>query len=523
MPPNPNPNSIYLTPTHPDEINGIINSLNNKKSTGHDGISSSLIKQIKLALCIPLTTIINNSLETGEVPKNMKLAKVVPIYKAKDKNVFNNYRPVSLLPCLSKILEKVVHKRIYYFLQLSDIFYNSQYGFRPKHSTINAVTELCHNIINGFENNKHTLAVFLDLSKAFDTIDHCTLLNKLCHYGIRGVALEWFKSYLSDRKQYVDIKKCCSKMQNVTCGVPQGSVLGPLLFIIYINDLSTNLRNTKSIIFADDNTIFNTSENIDGLYISMNSDLDILSDWFRANKLSLNAGKTNFMLFTNKKRQTDNKKYLYLSGDKLQMVSKTKFLGLTIDQHLEWGEHISICKNKLVGGIYVINKLKNTLSKPLLKTIYYSMVHPYLSYGVLLWGSAKKKYIHTLETAQKRAIRSIHRAKYNEHTKPLFEESNILTLQNTHTLQISMFMFSFHTYQLPEPLQSIYTRSADIHTHQTHHRDDPHTITRRLQLMYNSFFCKGPELWRSIPLDIKQAKSLPSVKARMKRNLIRNM
>ena len=190
MPQNSNHNSIYFTPTNTEEISDIINVLKNKKSTGHDGISSSLIKQIKTAICIPLTTIINKSLETGQVPTNMKLAKVILIYKAKDKKILNNYRPVSLLPCISKIIEKIIHKRLYHFLQLNDIFYNSQYGFRPKHSTINAITELCYNIINGFENKQQSLAVFLDLSKAFDTIDHNIMLKQLCHYGIRGVALE---------------------------------------------------------------------------------------------------------------------------------------------------------------------------------------------------------------------------------------------------------------------------------------------------------------------------------------------
>ena len=229
---------------------------------GHDGINSILLKGIQFSVCSPLSIIINKSIETGWVPTELKIAKVVPIYKAKDKKLFSNYRPVSILPTISKIFEKIMHKRLYHFLMANDIFYKSQYGFRPNHSTINAVTELCSNIINGFENRKCTLAVFLDLSKAFDTIDHNTLLIKLNHYGVRGVALEWFRNYLCDRQQYVEIKNKRSNYDNMLCGVPQGSVLGPLLFIIYSNDLPYSLQKTRSILFADDTTIFHSSDNI---------------------------------------------------------------------------------------------------------------------------------------------------------------------------------------------------------------------------------------------------------------------
>ena len=223
----------------------IITDLKNKKSSGHDSINSMLMRES--SVCDPLAIIFNKSLETGEVPSSLKLAKIVPIYKSKSKEEFKNDRPVSLLPCISKILEKIINKRLYNLLLLQNTPYESQYGFRPKHSTINVVTELSNQDINSIDNKQCTLAVFLDLSKAFDTIDHMTLLARLAHYGIRGVSLEWFRSYLTNRKQYVQINDEKSATETMTYGVPQGSVLGPILLIIYTNDLPKSLIKTKTI------------------------------------------------------------------------------------------------------------------------------------------------------------------------------------------------------------------------------------------------------------------------------------
>jgi len=515
---NPNPNSLFFTPTCPDEILKIINSLKTKKSTGHDGINTTLIKKIKKSLSGPLAIIVNKSLETGEVPQKMKLAKIIPIYKAKDKKSFSNYRPVSLLPCFSKILEKIIHKRLYHFISLHDIFYNSQYGFRPKHSTINAVTELCWNIITSLDNRQNTLAVFLDLSKAFDTIDHNTLLIKLEHYGVRGLALEWFRNYLQDRRQYVSINGVQSNTEVITCGVPQGSVLGPLLFIIYSNDLPHCLENTKSILFADDTTIFSASTDTKKLYEQTNKDLDVLMDWFKANKLSVNTSKTFSILFNNDKsiqNTPDVSLKLLLNGEVISKVNKTKFLGITIDENLNWKEQINVCKGKISSGLYILGRLKKTLSTTLLTTIYYSMIHPYLSYGLLLWGSANKQYIKGLGIQQNKAIRSINRAKYNEHTTPLYAKNNILKLDDMFNIQLNLFMYSFSQNNLPKSLL-FFTRNDELHTYRTRQSKDPHIVLRRTKLMANCFICKGPELWGKLPLNAKQAKSMCAFKRQTK-------
>ena len=319
--------TCYLKPTDENEILKIIGKLGSNKSPGHDNIKSDLVKQIASEISYPLKLICNLSLSTGVFPNDLKIAKVVPIYKKDNPENFGNYRPVSVLPCFSKILERIMYNRCYDFITKTNVLFKKQYGFRNKHSTYMAVLDFVININHAIDNDKYTLAVFMDLSKAFDTIDHSILLSKLYHCGFRGISYDWFASYLSNRKQYVSYQNTKSSYENVICGVPQGSILGPLLFILYMNDICFTSSLLKFILFADDTTVIYLNDDISVLYDTVNRELNEVCNWFKCNKLSLNASKTNLMLMatTYKIRNIQNVKAIFLDGCKLMHVSSAKF------------------------------------------------------------------------------------------------------------------------------------------------------------------------------------------------------
>ena len=254
--PQPFHKSLFLNPTDPGEIINITKSLNSGKSQGYDGLSSSLLKQIIHPIASPLAHIFNLSISSGVCPKLLKIAKVTPIYKKDDPQQISNYRPISILPSISKILEKIIHNRLFTFVTTNNLLNPNQYGFRKKHSTDLAVVELYDKITNAMAQKQHVIGIFMDLSKAFDTLNHDILLYKLKTYGIRGTALSWFKDYLSNRQQFTSYNGVNSDFLSVKCGVPQGSILGPLLFLLYINDISEASNRLSYILFADDTNIF---------------------------------------------------------------------------------------------------------------------------------------------------------------------------------------------------------------------------------------------------------------------------
>ena len=274
----------------------------------------------------------------------MKIAKITPLFKSGDTDKLNNYRPISVLPVFSKLLERIMYNRVYSHLINHQLLYERQFGFQQNCSTEHAILQLTKEIYESFDENKFTLGVFIDLSKAFDTVNHKILLKKLTYFGIKGVYLDWFNSYLRNRKQFIFYNDKNSSMLDITCGVPQGSILGPLLFLLYINDLQKASSIVKPIMFADDTNIFFSDKHITSLFSTMNNELKNIQKWFNSNKLSLNASKTKYIFFHSQAHSGD----IPLKLPKLEINTTTivresviKFLGVLLDENLSWKTHIS--------------------------------------------------------------------------------------------------------------------------------------------------------------------------------------
>ena len=290
-----NMNNIFLSPVDEIEVNSMITNLKGSKACGQNSIPNRVLKTFKEDLILPIKEIINLSFLQGKFPDILKQAEICPIYKKKDKSLCENYRPISLLSNISKLVERAMHTRIYEFLEMSNALYKLQFGFRNYYSINDALLSIVEGIKNALHNKTFSSGVFIDLEKAFDTVDHKVLIKKLDHYGIRGIANKWFASYLSERKQHVTLNGVSSGLRDITCGVPQSSILGPLLFLLYINDTHSSVKHSIVHHFADDTNLLCSDKDPKIRKKKMNEDLKLLFEWLCANRLSLNVSKTEFI------------------------------------------------------------------------------------------------------------------------------------------------------------------------------------------------------------------------------------
>ena len=452
---HPNACTMFLEPVDDMEILNIVRACGKKTSLDCHGINMALIKQIIVPIAKPFAHICNLSFSSGVFPELMKIAKVVPLFKSGKNNVFTNYRPVSLLPQFSKILEKLFNRRLEKFLDKNKILSNTQYGFRENMSTSLALMELIEDVTQSLDAHKHTIGVFIDLKKAFDTIDHRILLNKLNHYGLRGKSNDWIKSYLESRKQYVKLENCESDYMKVVCGVPQGSILGPKLFILYINDMCNVSNILKFILFADDTNIFCSGNNLKKLSELISQELNKLRDWFSVNKLSLNVSKTNFMVFSNT-RKVENVE-ITINNTAITRVNSTKFLGVIIDEKLNWKEQIKSVRAKLSKSMFMLNRAKCTLKYDAMLMLYNSIVLPHLTYCCELWGNTYKTNLQDIVILQKKIMRIVHGAQYREHTNMLFYKAKSLKFNDLVELNMAKILYKAYYSTLPENIKKFFS------------------------------------------------------------------
>ena len=468
----------------------------------------------------PLTEIINLSLESGCFPDALKIAKVLPIFKSGDPERFENYRPISILPAFSKLFEKVVYNRIYRFLTDYNLLHNNQFGFRRNHSTPMALIQLANNNASSMDNKETTVGVFLDLSKAFDTIDHHILLDKLDRYAIRGPALEWIKGYLTNRKQFVQFGAVCSQPKPITCGVPHGSILGPLLFIIYINDLPNASKVVKTFLFADDTSLFYSHKDRNQTIAVMNYELMKIMDWLKANKLSLNIGKTNYILFHPKQKFITFNNNITLDNVSVKQVEVTKFLGVFVDQHLSWKSHISYVAKKISKTIGIISKSRFYLSRKSLLSLYYTLVYPYLNYCNIVLSSNYPCNLNRLLLQQKRIVRIIGGVDYFAHTGPLFYNLNILDIFNINAFLVACFMYSYHNHFLPNTFDNLFSTHQQIHTYNTRNAANYCSHYCRTNIKQFTILHQRPKVWNSLPRNLTLSNSYPSFKTSLKKFLL---
>ena len=482
-----------------NEVRDIINDIKNKKSSDIYGMTVTLIKTVKNIIIPPLTKLINQCISEGVFPKTLKKAIVTPIFKKGDISALSNYRPISLLPIVSKIFEKCLANKISGFFENNSLFFNGQFGFRKGRDTIQGILNLISNIYDSFEDMTYASAVLCDLSKAFDCVSHAILLGKLPYYGFCNSSIRVLKSYLEGRTQVVRVNGVLSSERVVGIGVPQGSVLGPLLFLIFINDLPLSEPIADYTLFADDTTIsFSASSLRDVLQVTGEAQ-SRAEAWFHANQLVLNGDKTQQMVFS--LRDLDN-----VNAD---LVS-VKFLGVHLDPGLKWNIHIDSVAAKLGSIAFLLRNLRECVGMETMKSAYYALFHSAMSYGILVWGGASGA--DRIFGLQRRVVRILAGLKYRDDCRCAFIGLNILTFPSVFILACIMHV---------KREEHLYLQCRDVHEYATRNRDDLVVSYCRLRRCQNRPEFLAVKIFNKLPLSVREL-PIKSMKERVKCFLYKN-
>lgn len=486
-----------------EEVVQHVKFMKSSKSRDVYGLSSDVLKSILPVILEPLTFCINHCLIEGMFPSKLKLSKVVPIFKKGCRDIPASYRPISLVPIFSKVLERIIHNQLYSFFETNSLFSSSQYGFRAGKSTIQAVSHLVNVIYENFEMKIDTGVTLCDLSKAFDCVCHETLLTKLEFYGIKGTSLSLLRSYLENREQIVSVNNQLSDKCRVSCGVPQGSVLGPLLFLIMVNDIDVNVP-CNTLCFADDTTLFNSSQNVDTINIASKNALNSVSEWFSINGFVLNNNKTQTIVFSNKNIKASE-------SNICDQLSNVKLLGIVLDSKLTWHNHTDFICNKLSRVVYLLRSLNRNVPKSYLRLAYNSFFQGILLYGICLWGNSAGAQDVLL--VQKKAVRIVAGADYRDHCRPIFICENILTVFSLYVLYVLLDVKK-ECAQL--------SKRFDVHDHNTRSKSNVEIPFCRLVKVAKSSKVIGLKLYNKLPVKIRNIEPLAQFKLALTNGLLKH-
>lgn len=457
------------------DILSMVKNFKNSLSQDVHGLTCFVLKSVIDQIVDPLTMVVNKCLLSGSFPNILKIARTIPVFKKGDHKLTTNYRPISMLPIISKVIETVMKKQLISFFDTNELFINAQHGFRGGRSTTSALLSLVDFITEAFENKDSALLSLCDLSKAFDIVSHDILLHKLRKYGISGTVLDSVTNFLNNRKQLVSINGASSKLKDMAHGVPQGSVLGPLLFTVMVNDLELN---GKTLLFADDTTLLSSGRNLEELRIEADFLLAQAKEWFSANRLKLNEDKTQTLLCTLKPQEKED--------------SPVKLLGFCVDPKLSWTHHIHQVCVRLSRVLYLLKKLKSEIPKPYLKTVYHALFHSHIMYGLVIWGHSTA--VQDVLILQKKAIRIVSHAGRIDHCRPLFKDLGIMTV-------VSQYVYNALCL-LKENIDK-FTPREELHCYSTRQNKNLDIPRCRLTLKQRSYPHSALRIYNTLPTGIR--------------------
>ena len=477
--------------TNVDEVINLCRSIECHKSSSIENLSSMLIKDAFLAIPELVTNCFNLSFNQGVFPDKWKVARIIPLFKGGGITDVNNYRPVSLLPLPGKLIEKIVRTRLFSYLELYDLLNQCQGGFRPGRSTIDTAAELTDDIMLQMNDSSCTLATFIDFRKAFDTVNHNILLNKLDRLGIHGKTFVWLTSYLYDRCQCTLANGIRSAQLPITCGVPQGSILGPLLFLIYVNDISYNITNSNTKLYADDTVIYASSKTVNDAFQRVQNDLLALASWCNLNQLTININKTKAVLFGTKKFTTNNNlPQIRIGGELVHYVKDYKYLGVTLDCRLNFEKYAYLISKLVSHKLYLLGKIRGFLTEHMALSIYKMKILPYFDYGDIFYLGTHVRATDKLQKLQNRALRICLRSAPRESTENLHKKAKVPLLENRRLAHLRNVMFKRKELGIGEDQNPSRTRIHDAYTFKV--------VPARNKAFERSICYKGAREWNRL-------------------------